>query len=767
MPEPLNLLGAAFITPGFAVAGALLVSVPILIHLLNKRRFRTLRWAAMEYLLQAMRKNRRRLRFEQWILLAARCALLGLLGLALARPLGCDRGLIGAVGQSAGLHVIVIDNSLSMGYDANRPNARTHLDQAKMIARKLLDRIERSGPNEAISVIATSNLDSAEPHRPLKATALFAKPTYDVDSARQAVERLEQSYGACDLAGSLQMALEVAREEQKQPRKTLYILSDVTQADWGEKSPQAEALRSTGVELSKVFQRPVVFNLGKPEQWNFALAELAPSNRLVNSKFDVDLVATPVAYGAPGATQLQWKLDEKPLDAGGALRLDERTLPQIIQKKISEGGPRVVAATLLNDEGLKSDNTRQIVLDVVSELKVLVVEGERGAEALESSGAYLELALAPQKEATAGAGARKSDSYAAVDLITDMELANAELSRYRCVILTNVGQVSSGEAERLERFVKDGGGLILFMGEQVKGEAYNNILLPRKLMPGKLIARRSESGEAAKGYAFDFNPRGNVHPILRVFKDQDNTGLNTARVFTYYQCEVPADSRVETVLGFAGDKAAKDPAITVHTLGKGTVAFVATTANGAWNNLTPKPAWVPLVHELLGACVSSGDRWMNLTVGQCVEVPASLRLPPTPRLVDSSGKEKELESTTSPEGQVVYRSRPLTRPGLYRVKSGTNSYPIAVNVPASEADLRVLKEPQIRRALGDIDILVQGDAVPTETLVTDESNDLSWALMLIVLALAGAECFMAMRFGHYRKATLAAHRATAQPAPAV
>src|SRR2546428_163586 len=83
-------LASGVITAAFFWAGAALVSIPIVIHLLNRRRYKVVQWAAMEYLLAAMRKNRRRVRFEQWLLLATRCALLALLGVALARPLGCE-----------------------------------------------------------------------------------------------------------------------------------------------------------------------------------------------------------------------------------------------------------------------------------------------------------------------------------------------------------------------------------------------------------------------------------------------------------------------------------------------------------------------------------------------------------------------------------------------------------------------------------------------------------------------------------------------------
>src|SRR5436190_1809342 len=110
-------LAAGFVTPAFALAGLALASIPIIIHILNRRRFKIVNWAAMEFLLRAMRQNRRRLRFEQWILLATRCLLVLLLGMALARPLGCENAAIALMGGRAGMSVIVIDNSYSSAYE--------------------------------------------------------------------------------------------------------------------------------------------------------------------------------------------------------------------------------------------------------------------------------------------------------------------------------------------------------------------------------------------------------------------------------------------------------------------------------------------------------------------------------------------------------------------------------------------------------------------------------------------------------------------------
>src|SRR5688572_773619 len=151
------------------IAGLALAAIPIIIHILNRRRFRTVQWAAMEFLLRAMRKNRRRLRFEQWLLLATRCLVLALLGAALARPLACDQSstIASLAGDRNALHVLVIDNSYSMAYEADRPDAKTHLGQAKRLAKGLIDRLSSGGESVAIIV-------AGQPAR-----AVVDPPTYD------------------------------------------------------------------------------------------------------------------------------------------------------------------------------------------------------------------------------------------------------------------------------------------------------------------------------------------------------------------------------------------------------------------------------------------------------------------------------------------------------------------------------------------------------------------------------------------------------------
>src|ERR1700726_2962838 len=100
-----------FLNPWTMVAGAGLVSAPIIIHLINRMRFRRVKWAAMEFLLKAQKRNRRRLIIEQLILLALRCLLVALVGLLVMRFVGFS---FADIGSKQAMHIVLLDDTLSM-----------------------------------------------------------------------------------------------------------------------------------------------------------------------------------------------------------------------------------------------------------------------------------------------------------------------------------------------------------------------------------------------------------------------------------------------------------------------------------------------------------------------------------------------------------------------------------------------------------------------------------------------------------------------------
>ncbi len=127
-----------------------------------------------------------------------------------------------------------------------------------------------------------------------------------------------------------------------------------------------------------------------------------------------------------------------------------------------------------------------------------------------------------------------------------------------------------------------------------------------------------------------------------------------------------------------------------------------------------------------------------------------MKMTAAPVLKDPNQSQIALEQ---PNGTTAttYHSAPLDTPGLYTLETGERTISIAVNVPSDEADVHAVDSTLIRKALGDIDIDFEPDQLPPPVATEQSGNDFGWSFMTIVLGLVAMECFLAMRFGHYRK----------------
>jgi hypothetical protein len=740
-----------FLSPAVAGVGLALAAIPIIIHILNLRQHRTIKWAAMELLLRAMQTNRRRKRFEQMLLLAMRCGVLALLGLALARPIGCDSLSAAAMGGRAGMTVFVIDNSYSMAYLPRRPGGKTHLDQARQLAEQMIDQLSAGSDQVAIITAGTP------------AASVIAEPTYDLQQARAIIDRIPQAYGGTDLSGALRLAIALGRAHQQDPGKRLALFTDGTASAW--QSKDAAALKAQGPEAASLYNI-CLFNMSIGPQWNQAVLDLHPAANLISSnvRFATDFVADVKGFGPPHDAILQWEVDGKIVPGGGKITLDANTPPQIeskgnLQNALGSGGTHTITARLISDDPLQIDNSRTEVVNVASQLKTLIVEGERGTALAAGPGRNVQVALA---------GVNPSgypDGFAMPELISDLELGNRIFSDDKAIILCGVREVAAADADRLQAFVKSGGTLMIFLSPAVVPENYNSILLPRHLLPGPLVRPILSKGDA--GFHLDFNPDGQLHPLLKAFAHQQNTGLETAEAFGYWKVDMPDDAQ-QRVLNWKSDLTTRpadstsppDPAITEQMLGKGRVLLMSTSADEEWITFTRKPIYTELLNELLSGSVNMDDGWMNRTVGDCLEVPASLRLTTTPTLLDAKSVAIPLVAVAAPGGEMSYRSAPLTQPAIYQLSTGVAQIPIAVNPPADEADVHTIDDAAVRAAMGGIDFKSYGDRAPdpaaAETTVEaagDTTADASangsrvdwgWTLLLGVLGLVAAESYVAM-----------------------
>jgi hypothetical protein len=150
-----------FLNPWSAAVGAGLVSAPILIHLINRMRYKRVRWAAMEFLLKAQKRMRRKMIIEQLLLLLLRILLVLLFALLVGRFLGFSQ-FVGGDSRTTS-HLVILDDTPSMadgwrGEDGQQTDA---FEQAKKaLVEQIAPAAAQATSPQTLDLIRLSDLKS-------------------------------------------------------------------------------------------------------------------------------------------------------------------------------------------------------------------------------------------------------------------------------------------------------------------------------------------------------------------------------------------------------------------------------------------------------------------------------------------------------------------------------------------------------------------------------------------------------------------------------
>jgi len=444
-------LAPYFLNPAIALPALLLVSVPIVIHLINRLRYKTVRFAAMEFLLASEKRNRRRVFLEQLLLLASRVLLVLLIGALIARLI-VDPSQLSLFQGAQAHHVVILDDSGSM---RDRVGESTAFDEAKGVIRKLLAEgaqrpgtqrftlIRLSRPAETISGLSERDIDDA-----------FVK-----DAAGK-LENIDCTFGAFPLTPALTAARQRLGEDRA-TTKHLHILSDFRRHDWAEdKALSAELKDLGGADVSLNLVRVV----GESNE-NLAVSDLAGFVEVAAAKVPVTFGAKVSNFGTREAS-----------DVAVGILVDGNRLPatKVIPKIAAGETVDLPFETIFNTAGthrlqltleadpLEQDNIRYLAVRVPDENPVLIIDGTPRAE----QGLYLADAIAANRAVT---------GYAPTIDGPD-GLRKLSLDKYHFLYLVNVPSLQPDALAALEDYVRGGGGLAWFLGDLVQPDFYNKTL---------------------------------------------------------------------------------------------------------------------------------------------------------------------------------------------------------------------------------------------------------------------------------------------------
>ena len=247
-----------FLTPLMAWAALFLAAAPLIIHLLNRRRFTIVDWAAMDFLREAMQRQRRILRLRDIILLILRTLCVLLFGLAMARPYSESSSEVLSSGNPVHA-ILVIDNSLSM---SDAASGKTALAEAKSVANTLVERLP-AGSRFSVLPLCSDEAD-------------FTYDAYGtVDDAKEAIDEIEVLDRTADITKAVELAAEAMKGVQELPSKHVVFFGDQQSNCW----PKG-ALNSS--LLSSVDEMLYIKQVGGVESENIWIEDLRAQDEVAD-----------------------------------------------------------------------------------------------------------------------------------------------------------------------------------------------------------------------------------------------------------------------------------------------------------------------------------------------------------------------------------------------------------------------------------------------------------------------------------------------------
>jgi hypothetical protein len=710
----MNFLNSAFL------AGLAAAIVPLLIHLLNRRKVKTVEFSSV-MLLRDLRKSRmRRLELRRWLLLAVRTLIITCAVLAFARPALQGDSLSSLGGRARTTAVIALDQSASMAMET--PNG-TAFERAQRRVREIGSLF---GEGDQLVALPFSGAVTPRPEPPSAAIGPL-------------VDRLagsEAGYGATDATGALNAAL-AAMASGANLNKELYLVTD----------RRREAFLRTAVDTALLTRvRPTVYLVDvadDEESFDLGVTDVQLASQLLEPHSPFAVTATVKNHTTRNVDRLVASLF---LD-GRRVAQEELNLGPEGTASISLTGsvdaPGVHAGFVeISPDDNPRDNRRHFAVTIPDQIRVLLASdypsGRRAAA----------LALAPQPGA---------DQRLLIDEVDTPELVRKNLFDYDVVLITEWRLPDRLAVEQLARFVRGGGGVFVAPAFDADTVAWNTLVsIPHF---GLRLGVPPNPPSAERFFVWDriyWN-----HPIWSVYRDVPAERIPEIRWFSVFRVE--GNPGGGAVVDFSGGR----PALSETRLETGKWLVSWAPINPPFTDLPLRSLFVPFMNrmvEYLAADLSErrGDFLVDEPV---VREPArGIFANATVEIIRPDGALArpglEIAGTRT---RITYAGGDI--PGVYTITA--NGKPIdafSVNVDPREMDAALIDRDELARRWPGLPILWVEPGQTVKDAVTQTRYGTE--LRPLFLWLAAAFFFIEMYLARTRKRDMAAGTSEALP-PAV
>lgn len=426
-----------FLNP-MMLLGLLGISLPILVHLLSRKRYDIIQWGAMQFL-ELGQRTRRRIRLEGWLLLAIRMLLIALITFALARPWISGGFLSKFISTQSRDIVFVIDGSYSMGWEGQATTP--HAAAIQWVHRFM----EELNPGDTISIIDARN----------QPRLITESPTHQFEAVREKLNQLPPPSGASNLANSISKAIQTLGKTSNLEREII-VLTDDQAFGW---TPQDtilweqvdDLLQQSAVPID-LWATNVAGEKNQGLQLNLRVDKLTASREVCVKNLPVK-ISTTVRYDGPEPTRIcpvYFEVDGQRIkEKTQSVKIENHGEAAVeFQYRFDKEGTHVISVVLDSDQ-LPGDDRSDVALHVTSALPVLLVDGTPHFDSTRSEVFFANLALMAPANRT---------PWIQTTIIEKAQLTPEILKNQAVVILANVDTFTEVQAGALIDFVNHEGG---------------------------------------------------------------------------------------------------------------------------------------------------------------------------------------------------------------------------------------------------------------------------------------------------------------------
>jgi hypothetical protein len=550
------MFGIGFLNSVFLMALAAM-ALPIVIHLLNRRRVRHVSFSSLDFIFELSRRRMSKVNLRRWIVLLLRTFAVILIVLAFARPtMRAAHGLL-APGKAPKHVVICLDASASMRAELA---AGTAFTVARTIAERVVD---DCGDNDLIDVILCGARDES----------LIDGGSRNKQIIKNAIGGVQASSEAGSMTRAVEAALDRIRRSDLGTGE-VYVISDFRQS-------------ADSVLVSRETERTRVI--------------LLPVYQEAIDNVSIDRVLTPRKLIRPGeivriGASLTNHSRDNPAETPVELFVENARKAEKVVNLSPSASANVTFSVAMNEPGvyrcrvtkhqdrLPLDDDRFFELEVSQRVPITLVRGSKFADDGEQTAAYfyVDKALNPR-----GSG----EGEFGVKVIDEKELTAASLPAKGVVVWVEPREMDDNRFHLLKRYLHGGGAMLVFVGSDRKGlwrdrdfATYFGMQKP---------APREVSGGAR------FSALQKSHPILEIFNQEELELLSQSRIRSYLSV---AGVAPDSVLAFLGGG---DPGVWECRRGDGRVIVVAAVPDMASGNLPLSPMFLPFVHTVVSYLASA------------------------------------------------------------------------------------------------------------------------------------------------------------------